>query len=112
MTARRRKEKEGASFEERLGALQEIVAALEDGDLPLLESIEKYRAGIAALKDCRALLDVARGTVEMLSREAAGSPGGTGTAPAAGEELEDEEDGIEEGDADGDAEDGGGGARR
>lgn len=108
MTARRRKEKESASFEERLGALQEIVAALEDGDLPLLESIEKYRAGIAALKDCRALLDAARGTVEVLSREAAEAPRGAGSPSAASDELEDAEEGLEEEDAEDDE----GGARR
>jgi exodeoxyribonuclease VII small subunit len=110
MTARRRKEKEGASFEERLGALQEIVAALEDGDLPLLESIEKYRAGIAALKDCRALLDAARGTVEMLSRDAAAAPALAASAPV-GEHAEDE-DGAEDEESDDDAEEGANGAGR
>ncbi len=116
MTARRRKEKEGASFEDQLAELQRIVAALEDGDLPLLESIEQYRAGIGALKRCRELLDVARGTVEMLSREGAETSvgGAAGDATARGGDADEEAASDDEHTADEDTadEDDARGARR
>ena len=70
MSAAKRKKSARPSFEERLKQLQEIVAKLEEGDLPLLESIERYREGIEALKACRALLEDAQTTVEILTREA------------------------------------------
>ncbi|MBK9383493.1 MAG: exodeoxyribonuclease VII small subunit [Planctomycetes bacterium] len=92
MTARRRKEKEGASFEEQLAELQRIVAALEDGELPLLEAIEQYRAGIGALKRCRELLDAARGTVEMLTRESAESSASAAAVEGETEHADDDEE--------------------
>lgn len=59
-----------ATFEDSLEALQGILSELEDGDLPLMESIEKYRQGIEAFKTCGLLLDEARKTVELLTEEA------------------------------------------
>lgn len=105
MSARRTKSKtsEAPSFEDRLTELQEIVAALEDGDLPLLASIEKYRAGIAALTACRTLLDGARRTVEMLSREAVEKNAAAEEAEDDATAFEDADEENEEADEDGEA---------
>ncbi len=63
-------EKAPQTFESHLDELETILTQLEDGELPLLESIEKYRRGIEALKACSTLLDDARRTVEVLNEEA------------------------------------------
>ena len=45
------------SFEEALTALETIVEALENGDLPLEEAVKKYQEGMALAKHCHGLLE-------------------------------------------------------
>jgi exodeoxyribonuclease VII small subunit len=47
------------SFEDRLRCLEEVVRDLEGSELPLEQSIQRYRDGVEHLKACRALLDEA-----------------------------------------------------
>ncbi len=47
------------SFEEALLALEAIVEALENGDLPLEEAVKKYQEGMALAKHCHGLLEEA-----------------------------------------------------
>ena len=60
-------------FEEALKKLEAIVQALEDGDLPLDESLEKYEEGIRLSKVCAKKLEVAKKKVEMLLKTEDGS---------------------------------------
>jgi exodeoxyribonuclease VII small subunit len=59
------------SFEQNLVQLEEIVDGLESGDLPLEEAINKYEAGIVALKECYAILNEAEKKIETISRSKA-----------------------------------------
>jgi exodeoxyribonuclease VII small subunit len=61
-------------FDARLARLEEIVAALEDGDLELEQAIERYREGVSLLKGCRELLGGFRKQVEELTRDAETTP--------------------------------------
>ena len=45
--------KKTPSFEERLRRLQEVVAALENGDLPLEDSVRLYKEGLTLSRSCR-----------------------------------------------------------
>ena len=60
-------------FEKVFKELQEIVAALEQGDLPLDECLAKYEAGVKALRTCRQVLDDAEKKIEMLTKDEAGA---------------------------------------
>ena len=47
------------SFEASMKRIEEIVAHLENGDIPLQESIEYFEEGIALISDCNRMLDEA-----------------------------------------------------
>lgn len=53
-------------FEEALKKLEKIVGDLEDGNLPLEESLEKYEEGIRLSRMCQKKLEVAKKKVEIL----------------------------------------------
>jgi len=60
-------------FEEGLKKLERIVADLENGDLSLDESLEKYEEGIRLSKMCAKKLEVAKKKVEILLKSEDGS---------------------------------------
>lgn len=64
------------SFEAALKELEEIVAKLERGDVPLEESIAIYERGEALKKRCETLLSEAEERVEKI-RTAEGKAAGT-----------------------------------
>ena len=66
-------------FEQALAELEEIVKALERGDVPLEKSISLYERGDALKKHCDTLLKAAEARVEKITTDASGKP--TGTAP-------------------------------
>jgi exodeoxyribonuclease VII small subunit len=53
-------------FEEALGRLEEIVKALEKGDLPLEDSLKIFEEGVRMSKTCLKMLDEAEKKVEIL----------------------------------------------
>lgn len=60
-------------FEEALKKLEKIVGDLEDGNLPLEESLEKYGEGINLSKICTKKLEAAKKKVEILLKSDDGS---------------------------------------
>ncbi len=58
--------KQKPDFEESLLELQQIVQQLEEGNLSLSASLEKYEAGISNLKQCYGLLNDAQKKIEVL----------------------------------------------
>ncbi|MDD4701013.1 MAG: exodeoxyribonuclease VII small subunit [Desulfovibrio sp.] len=52
-------------FEKKLARLQEIVAALESGDLPLEKGMTLYKEGAGCARYCRQQLDKARHELEV-----------------------------------------------
>jgi exodeoxyribonuclease VII small subunit len=68
------------TFEAALAELEEIVARMEGGQLPLKESLEAYKRGAELLTHCQASLKDAQAQVEVLEQgvrksfESAASP--------------------------------------
>jgi exodeoxyribonuclease VII small subunit len=62
-------EAEVLSFEVALERLEGLVDRLEDGDLPLEESLGVFEQGVALSKQCAAKLESAERKVEQLVRE-------------------------------------------
>jgi exodeoxyribonuclease VII small subunit len=56
-------------FEASLAALEETVAALEAGDLPLEEALKRFEEGTRLLRRCEAALKRAEQRIEILLKE-------------------------------------------
>jgi exodeoxyribonuclease VII small subunit len=59
-------------FEECLTRLEQIVGALETGNLPLEESLKVFEEGIALARHCARYLEDAERRVELLVKDEAG----------------------------------------
>jgi exodeoxyribonuclease VII small subunit len=55
------------TFEESVAQLEQIVAAIESGQIGLEESLAKYEQGMALVKRCRGILDSAEKRIEQLT---------------------------------------------
>jgi exodeoxyribonuclease VII small subunit len=68
------------SFEDALAELDQILTGIENGQVGLEESLQKYERGNFLIQHCRGVLNAAEKQVELLSR----SPdGGLAVAPMA-----------------------------
>jgi len=67
------------SFERAIDELESIVKRLEDGKVPLEESVAIYERGEALKRRCEELLRQAEARVEKITTDAGGRA--TGTAP-------------------------------
>lgn len=57
---------ENRSFENLLEEIKQIVSALEEGKLPLDESIEKFERGAKLLKECYADLERVKKKISLV----------------------------------------------
>jgi exodeoxyribonuclease VII small subunit len=64
-------------FEKAMQELEQIVAQLEQGDVPLERSIEIYERGDRLRRHCADLLAKAELKVEVITQAADGKPSGT-----------------------------------
>ncbi|MBQ5866763.1 MAG: exodeoxyribonuclease VII small subunit [Oscillospiraceae bacterium] len=62
------------TFEENMQRLEQIVRAMERGDVPLEESLKLFREGTALVEACGKLLDDAVLQVKKIATAADGSP--------------------------------------
>jgi len=62
------------TFEESMGRLEQIVCAMERGDVPLEESLKLFQEGTELVKSCGKLLDEAQLQVNKIMVAADGSP--------------------------------------
>jgi exodeoxyribonuclease VII small subunit len=60
------------TFEESLNELDAIVTKLEEGDMPLEESLEIFERGVKLARDCKERLTKAERRIELLSRDTDG----------------------------------------
>lgn len=85
--------KEGRSFEEALGGLENTVEALERGDLPLEESIRTFEEGVALAAECAKILKASDVRVRKLVARARDAfdlePMDAADGRSAGEEAQD-----------------------
>ena len=65
------------TFEDALRALEQVVARLESGDVPLDESISLYERGEELRKHCQGRLDAAQVRIEKIVAGADGKAIGT-----------------------------------
>ena len=62
------------SFEESMLRLEQIVRAMEQGDVALEESLKLFQEGTALVSDCQKLLDNAELQIKKVVKTADGTP--------------------------------------
>ncbi len=62
------------TFEENMQRLEQIVRAMERGDVPLEESLKLFQEGTELVKSCSTLLDNAELQVRKITVQPDGSP--------------------------------------
>ncbi|KIZ41087.1 MULTISPECIES: exodeoxyribonuclease VII small subunit [Rhodopseudomonas] len=65
------------SFERAIEELETIVKRLEDGKVPLEESVAIYERGEALKRRCEELLRTAEARVDKITTDGSGQPSGT-----------------------------------
>jgi len=55
------------TFEQSVAQLEQIVAAIESGQIGLEESLAKYEQGMSLVKRCRGILDNAEKRIQQLT---------------------------------------------
>ena len=56
------------SFEESVKRLKDIVDSIEQGEIPLQDSLEQYERGMGLIKHCRGILQQAEQRIEKISK--------------------------------------------
>ena len=62
------------SFEQNMARLEQIVRAMERGDVALEESLKLFQEGTELVRNCQKLLDEAQLQVKMIMTAPDGSP--------------------------------------
>ena len=57
------------SFEEAIKKLTSIVGKIEQGQIPLQDSLKQYEKGMALIKHCKGILQKAEKRIEKISEE-------------------------------------------
>lgn len=57
------------SFEGAIGELTGIVGKIEQGQIPLQNSLQQYERGMALIKHCRTILQKAEKRIEKITKE-------------------------------------------
>ncbi len=60
---------EKLSFEGAIKEITNIVGKIEQGQIPLQDSLEQYERGMALIKHCRTILQKAEKRIEKISKE-------------------------------------------
>lgn len=66
--------KENLTFEQSMGRLEQIVRAMERGDVALEESLKLFQEGTELVRSCNQLLENARLQVKKIMTAPDGSP--------------------------------------
>ena len=68
MAAKKQKsDMEKLNFEEAIKELTSIVSQIEQGQIPLQDSLEQYERGMGLIKHCRGILQQAEKRIEKIS---------------------------------------------
>ena len=57
------------SFEDAIETLTTIVESVEQGDVPLQDSLQQYEKGMGLIKHCRTLLQQAENRIQKISEQ-------------------------------------------
>lgn len=63
------KSKKPLNFEQALGELEALVAAMESGDMSLEESLQAFESGVRLTRECQQMLQQAEQKVQLLLAE-------------------------------------------
>jgi exodeoxyribonuclease VII small subunit len=75
MTERKQKDEVSKlTFEQAIQQLKAIVDRIEQGEIPLQDSLEQYEKGMALIKHCRDILQKAQKRIEKISKEESPEP--------------------------------------
>lgn len=66
--------KQSKTFEESMSRLEQIIRAMERGDVPLEESLKLFQEGTELVQTCTKLLDDAQLQIKKVMTAADGSP--------------------------------------
>jgi exodeoxyribonuclease VII small subunit len=70
MTERKQKDEVSKlTFEQAIQQLKGIVDRIEQGEIPLQDSLEQYEKGMALIKHCRDILQKAEKRIEKISKK-------------------------------------------
>jgi exodeoxyribonuclease VII small subunit len=64
-----KKDIEKMSFEDAIKELTSIVGKIEQGQVPLQDSLEQYEKGMALIKHCRTILQKAEKRIDKISNQ-------------------------------------------
>lgn len=76
------------SFEDSIKRLKDIVEKIEQGEIPLQDSLEQYEQGMSLIKHCRGILQQAETRIEKISKTDQDAP------EPAGEETDAEDEAL------------------
>jgi exodeoxyribonuclease VII small subunit len=65
--AKEKNNKTNLSFEQAIDQLNQIVSRIEQGQVPLQESLEQYEKGMKLIQHCRGILQDAEKRIEQIS---------------------------------------------
>jgi len=57
------------TFEQAIAKLEQIVSRIEQGEVPLEESIDMYAQGMRLIRQCRGILEGAEKKIRLLSED-------------------------------------------
>ncbi len=80
------------SFEDSIKRLRTIVDKIEQGEIPLQDSLEQYEQGMALIQHCRQILQKAEKRIEKISKPGEDTPEPATKEPAP--EMESEDEGL------------------
>ena len=92
-------------FESALAELETIVKTLEDGQLPLEQSLERFERGIALSRYCHARLEDAEHRIELLTERGQTRPAPADISGISGRESPVGEETLDDGGNDGPTDD-------
>jgi len=76
------------TFESSLAELEKIVEQLENGDLPLEESLKLFENGVKLSRECRERLSDAERRIEVLMKDGDGKLSLSEISPESGRDVE------------------------
>jgi exodeoxyribonuclease VII small subunit len=88
----KKREPQSNNFEASLAALETIVRELEEGDLPLEESLQLFEKGVKLSRECQERLNEADRRINLLLRDKDGHPLVTDFEDEVEENIDEEDD--------------------
>ena len=73
MAAKKNAQEKLPDYEKSLEEVEQIIEAIESGEVPLEKSLDRYERGMKLIGHCRTILDRAEQRIEQLAADADGN---------------------------------------